>query len=347
MLWWVILQLRSKDAGTRKEAARRLGQSKDPRAVTPLVRTLMDENSDVRQVAAYWLGESRDARAVPSLLIALKDRDTFVGMEAAEALGKIGDVRAVEPLITALKENDGLRMGAAAEALGEIGDTRAVEPLFEAIHRDYSSDIGKAIRAFHRVAPRLRESVDAKRLVRMFILALNDDNIFVREAADEALDWIDPNWIESDAAKGVNLTPKANALVERIFGVVSLTNPYGEVVRNPYGHEKEEEEIEQLLAMGDVAVQALGAAIMMKRNPYSVDRMASYLGRIGGDKAVQELSNVLAMPDDNTVETMRAYEAAAEALIRIGSSAAHDELTRAESGPAAKYVRAMRRTKDR
>ena len=75
MLWATLRQLQSKDARTRRQAAEKLGDTKQ-------------------------------RRAIKALAAALKDPDSWVRQEAAEALGKIGDARAVEPLVEALTDSE-------------------------------------------------------------------------------------------------------------------------------------------------------------------------------------------------------------------------------------------------
>jgi len=100
-----------------------------------------------RTKAAETLGQTRDTRAVEPLIAALKDEDTLVCHMAADALGHIGDERAVEPLITMLHtENAGI----AAEALGRIGDPRAIGPLCGKLTDWRAND--RTVRALERLS---------------------------------------------------------------------------------------------------------------------------------------------------------------------------------------------------
>lgn len=58
MLWWRLRQLRSKDAKTREKAARKLGESRNPRALKPLMAALKDGVWDVRGQRPRRWGES-------------------------------------------------------------------------------------------------------------------------------------------------------------------------------------------------------------------------------------------------------------------------------------------------
>jgi len=138
------------------------------------ISSLIDDLRDVfrRDSAIESLVEIGEP-AVEPLIQALKDEDSFVREGAAEALGKIGDKRAVEPLIHALNDEDWQVRWEAAEALDELG----YEP---------KNDTEKA---YYLIA---RKNWDE--LVKMgepavepLIQALKDEDIFVREAAVEAL----------------------------------------------------------------------------------------------------------------------------------------------------------------
>src|SRR5690554_3108981 len=102
--------------------------------VKHLIRQLKSSDPDIREDAANRLGELRDRRAVLPLMQGLKDREHRVQIAAAEALGQIGDARAEEALIHCLKgetygfiRHEGAPhiyeeiMESAAVALGKIG----------------------------------------------------------------------------------------------------------------------------------------------------------------------------------------------------------------------------------
>ncbi len=68
MLWFRLQQLRSLEWKVRSQAAEKLGESKDPRAVEALVKALKDKDRNVREAAAGSLGRIGDASAVDALL---------------------------------------------------------------------------------------------------------------------------------------------------------------------------------------------------------------------------------------------------------------------------------------
>ena len=101
----LIEQLHGNDWMARCDAARLLGQSRDPRAVQALLPDLNDPDWRVRRNAAQALGALRDKRAVEALLLALKDRTMTVRQRAIVALGRIKDIQALPALIDILLEN--------------------------------------------------------------------------------------------------------------------------------------------------------------------------------------------------------------------------------------------------
>ena len=188
----------------------RLGESKDARAVEPLIKALGDGEVSVRWAAAEALGKLGDARAVEPLIKALGDGEGSVRRAAAEALGNLGDDRAVEPLIKALGREGSVRR-VSAEALGKLGDVRAVEPLIKALGDGEGSVRLAAAEALSTLSElRWAEWVkgddeDFTRLslsgesnaVELLLIALGDANRDVRLAAAEAMRALDePQWSE-------------------------------------------------------------------------------------------------------------------------------------------------------
>jgi HEAT repeat protein len=101
-------------------------------AVEALTVALHNPNKDVRFNAARALGEIRDPRAVESILDLLRDQNRTVRLAAARALGFFRDPRAVEPLCHTLGDRARMVRNYVAWALGEIGDEKAVPALRKA-----------------------------------------------------------------------------------------------------------------------------------------------------------------------------------------------------------------------
>jgi HEAT repeat protein len=136
---------------------------------------------------------------ITPLNAALKDKDVKFRVAVANALGIIQDSSSVEPLIAALKNNDDQVREAAAEALGNIKDSRAVESLIGAL-KDKGFENKTALNALDKIDPNWRNTEAAMNAVLMLINALKDKG-FDNEAKLNALDKIDPNWRNTEAAK--------------------------------------------------------------------------------------------------------------------------------------------------
>jgi len=100
----LVADLHGPDWTKRCDAARMLGQSKDPRAVDLLLPDLKDSNWKVRRNAAQALGALKSTRAVDGLVEALQDRTATVRQRAAVALGRIKDPDTIPALVEAVIE---------------------------------------------------------------------------------------------------------------------------------------------------------------------------------------------------------------------------------------------------
>jgi len=212
-----IAALKDPDWQVRVSAAKALGDTKDPRAVEPLIVALKGTEFHVQEGAAEALGkigapaveslilslkdpdslapgaifpsrfqsrvvgalERIGAPAVDALITALKDPDWQVRWGAAVALGGIKDTRAVEYLITTLKDPNSRVVRGAVGALGAIKDPRAVDPLIEKLKEYLYVDVRRS------AACTLGEFKDP-RAVEPLIAALRDDGR-VRNCAAWAL----------------------------------------------------------------------------------------------------------------------------------------------------------------
>jgi HEAT repeat protein len=170
-----------------------LGESRDARAVEPLVAALTDEDCDVRKVAAAALGkigwepQNDTQRALRTIALSKWEEATSLGAAA------------VEPLIVALKDRYVSVREKAAEALGKIGDARAVEPLIVALADRYIGDEQSIVSLREKAAEALGRIGNAA--VELLIVALKVSDSDVRREAVEALKKIDPNRLKEEVAK--------------------------------------------------------------------------------------------------------------------------------------------------
>ena len=117
----LISDLHGTDWQKRCDAARLLGQSRDPRAVEALLPDLQHKDWRVRRNAAQALGALKTPRAVVPLLEILKDRTATVRERAAVALGRIKDSETIPALIEALVEQNGHVNQGAYQAIKKFG----------------------------------------------------------------------------------------------------------------------------------------------------------------------------------------------------------------------------------
>ncbi|MBI3005556.1 MAG: HEAT repeat domain-containing protein [Ignavibacteriales bacterium] len=180
-----IKLLESKNWWDRAQAAHDLGVLKARRAVTPLAKTLEDENPDVRIQAMQSLVilggvhslqtilvKSRNIsqwtaielsiivmrfkeEAVPFLIDGLKSSDQSIVLFCIEMLAEIGFVSAVESLRTMARDYPNVVIRAkAVEALGRLGDQRAEGLLVELLANPFPNLRYKAIEAVGRIGLR-------------------------------------------------------------------------------------------------------------------------------------------------------------------------------------------------
>jgi HEAT repeat protein len=129
----LIEQLHNADWKTRCDAARLLGQSRDPRAVDALLPDLNDPDWRVRRNAAQALGALKDKRAVEPLLQALQDRTMTVRQRAIVALGRIKDLQALPALLDIVLQNRHESYD-AAKAIRKLGK-KALPEMAKAFER--------------------------------------------------------------------------------------------------------------------------------------------------------------------------------------------------------------------
>ena len=146
-------QLKSRDADTRKRAARSMGVRGRASAIASLEPLLDDPEWSVRQAAVEALGVVADAAAVPLLVAAVKQADQVqdqagaaaLRASAVEAFGRIG-AASVGPLLEALRDRHAKLRETAIEALGAIGG-RDAESAFASMLADDRSSVRQAAAA--------------------------------------------------------------------------------------------------------------------------------------------------------------------------------------------------------
>ncbi len=186
----------------QKRAAEALGRLGEP-AIGPLAHALVDKDKlrdggfDFRYMAAEALGNTRHAKALGLLTQALRDEDNEVRRHTAMALGRMGDTRAKEPLTQALEDRNCKVRCEAAEALDELGWQPSVE-VEKAHYMIAKAAWGELI-------------ILGEPGIQPLIQALKDEESFVREAAQAALEEIKAN------------TAQRTKMTKKLFCVVIIT----------------------------------------------------------------------------------------------------------------------------
>jgi HEAT repeat protein len=144
----------------RIRAAKALGQSRDPRAISPLIGCLKDVDPRLRRCCAEALLQLGSIRSVQAFIGCLEDRDEspFTRKVAADALAKIRSYSAIESLVGRLLdpvENESIRVH-AADALGRTGSLRAIDALEKGLEDGnprVKQESGKALQQIFAFGP--------------------------------------------------------------------------------------------------------------------------------------------------------------------------------------------------
>lgn len=133
----LIEQLRRGELASRSAAAVKLGELRDPQALSALIEGLRDSTAEVARETAVALGAMPDAASVYALMAVVTNADGYfhsiVRAAAAESLARLKDPRSVDALIHATRDPIVGPSRKAIAALGEIGDPRAIAPLLAVI----------------------------------------------------------------------------------------------------------------------------------------------------------------------------------------------------------------------
>ena len=208
----LVRMLRDVSWEVRREVIKALGRIGDETVIDGLSRALQDRDHDVRETAAAALGKLGDARAIRPLVLALLDIESFVRDAAQNALEhldphweKTAAARSALPQIkAAVKHREYWISHSAVKLLEKIpADTgEPIEPA-AAPPPEIISPVEKpaGVAAFDILAELLADrdrdlrlaaaaafgELREKRAGTLLATAIHDEDIFVRQAAEQAL----------------------------------------------------------------------------------------------------------------------------------------------------------------
>jgi TonB family protein len=218
----LISELRSKNAGTRRDAANDLGSIRARGAVRALVETLSDRDSMVREAAAFALGQIADPAGTGLLIPLLADPNSEVRASAAFALGMIGERKSLDALSYATGDREPEVRSAAIVALGLMQDAGGVDEVTDALD-DSSYDVRyDAVWALGQIG-----EPDVEERLRGMSLDRDGVDDAWREAYGQAL----KNSLESLRTEAhARLEPDGQTRARRATGIIS-ENRYANTTR--------------------------------------------------------------------------------------------------------------------
>ena len=209
---WLILQtgLHSKRAAQREEAVKALSLLEGNRqAIRFTLRAMRDKNPQVRAAAASTLGQLHATATLPALRAAVSDKDASVMLAATHALFVMKDPLAYEIYYAILMGDKKTSAGMIQSQVERLKDPKQVAQMglqegigfvpyagmgyeaYRQLMKHDSSPVRAAAARFIALDP---DSISEDALIQV---AVADKNIFVREAALDALaQRSDPKCIE-------------------------------------------------------------------------------------------------------------------------------------------------------
>ncbi|MDH5427339.1 MAG: HEAT repeat domain-containing protein [Nitrospirota bacterium] len=286
--------------------------------VPKLLTSLKDKRWRVREQAAKTLGELRDPEAVQGLSIVCRDRDGAVKSAAAEALGKIGDPQAIPTLIKLFKDTSKIVRETAGTALMYIG-APSVEALLETLKDPHFVVRCHGVRALGGMTTDYQMGkvwVREPRVVEALITMIKDPDRAVREDATIALGNIgDPLAIDALMEAMKDGTVKRHAIASLgMIGDPRAFQPVLDALKGKGIHQDGKPTpgciISEDLLIKEAAATALGHfrhpkvipdLILLLKDLVLRDYAANSLIMIG-DTAIEPLVSFLHDPDLSKVE---------------------------------------------
>lgn len=151
----LIAVLHDPDERVRISVVRALGQIGEPRALPALARSAGDQAPAVRRAVCHVLGTIRDPRAVPTLTRMIGDPDETVRLKATKALAQIPTEESRDVLLSlALKSESEVVTAQAIGGLAPLGDPVVVLRIEKALAAENAAVRSNAARALGELGAR-------------------------------------------------------------------------------------------------------------------------------------------------------------------------------------------------
>jgi HEAT repeat protein len=179
--------LESRDWEVRAAAVAALCQLRDTRAMEPIAARLADESALVRKQVPWALVKLAGGRAVPMFSGALKDRSADVRAAALGAIAEAGDPSSLDTLVAALADEESGVRSTALRILANLRDRRALGPLVRALQEPDERAQKSVMEALERIDPRWMESGELQDALPRFVEDLASGDSQKRSAAAQLL----------------------------------------------------------------------------------------------------------------------------------------------------------------
>lgn len=189
---------RHDEALIRQYLALAMGRSGLEEFFKPLAESLIQEKEENLPAIIYALGMLKDKRAVDSLISFLNHPQARIRSAAVVALGSIADSRVIEKLKVALNDPEPNVQWGAALSLARMHSEEGKRIILKLLDRNYFANFPE-IDHYERnqIILMAIESIqnvnDPEFNARLKNLALNDENMKVRQLAWQAIDASDEN----------------------------------------------------------------------------------------------------------------------------------------------------------
>ena len=329
----LVQSSRSDDPITRLKSAQALLNIRAPEALHALAALLDESDPRLRVPAIEGLGRIGSEAAVLSLLSLLNDEDETVSYATADALREIHTPEALDVFLTTINSPSSWVQKTIAEVLGNYPEARVVERLMALLTEQ--GDLETRLSAAQSLT-----RIGDERGKAMILRTLNAPNVMTRQYAAIALGMtgdmraVEP-FLQTIRQRPIDPgTPRGRNMRRRM--ITAMTRIGAPVIEKMIDLLADKDSFVKLLAwdvlleFSEAAVDPLILAMQVHRNREVRVEAVHLLGRIGDERAIEPLSDILRAPlmgPYPVVFLMRLFFdrsaplriAAAKALGRIGS----------------------------